>query len=214
MSGSGGSWPVVASWRDPSSGHSVHVEVDGLRPGWWYWYRFRAGGHMSPVGRTRTAPVMGASTALAAFVLTSCQDYASGYYTAHRHMANEELDFVVHVGDYIYETAPDEDTVRRHEGDGEPVTLAEYRNRHAQYRTDADLQACHAAFPWLVVLDDHEVANNWAGEVPPHRDPPTLGTFLARRAAALQAYYEHMPLRRKSIPRGHRHPALSPGALR
>ncbi len=186
----------------PELGHSVHAEVSGLRPGSWYWYRFRADGHLSPAGRTRTAPAVGAATARVAFALTSCQRYSAGYYTAHRHMANEDLDLVVQVGDYVYEAAPDPTDVRPHEGTGEPVTLAQYRNRHAQYRTDEDLQACHAAFPWLVVLDDHEVENGWADEVPEEPEVQSRSAFLTRRAAAFQAYYEHMPLRRSSIPQG------------
>ena len=185
----------------PELGHSVHPEVSGLRPGAWYWYRFRADGHVSPVGRTRTAPAIGRPTTRVAFALTSCQRYSHGYYTAHRHMANEDLDVVVQVGDYVYESEPQPTDVRPHEGTGECVTLPQYRNRHAQYRTDEDLQACHAAFPWLVVLDDHEVVNGWADDVPP--DPRvTRSAFLTRRAAAFQAYYEHLPLRRTSIPRG------------
>ena len=186
----------------PELGHSVHAEVSGLRPGSWYWYRFRANGYVSPTGRTRTAPAFGRTTERVAFALTSCQRYSHGYYTAHRHMANEDLDVVVQVGDYVYQSAPEPTDVRPHEGTGEPVTLAQYRNRHAQYRTDEDLRACHAAFPWLVVLDDHEVDNNWADELPQDPQLQSRSTFLARRSAAFQAYYEHMPLRRTSLPRG------------
>ncbi len=186
----------------PQLGHSVHIEVGGLRPGAWYWYRFRTMREVSPVGRTRTAPAVGAPTDRLAFALTSCQAYTDGYFTAHRHMAEEDLDLVVQVGDYIYEGAPNPASIRVHEGTGEPVTLEQYRNRHAQYRGDADLQACHAAFPWLVVLDDHEIDNNWADEVPQDPALQPRDTFLARRATAFQAYYEHMPLRRSSIPSG------------
>ena len=182
--------------------HSVHAEVVGLAPGSWYWYRFRVGRHISPVGRTRTAPGFGTPTARLAFALTSCQDYSSGYYTAHRHMAAEDLDVVVQVGDYLYEAAPDQSSIRRHEGTREVTTLEEYRNRHAQYRSDEDLQACHAAFPWIVVLDDHEIDDNWAADVPADPDQQSPGAFMARRTAALQAYYEHMPLRASSIPAG------------
>jgi alkaline phosphatase D len=185
----------------PEFGHSVHVEVHGLRAGSWYWYRFRSERAMSPVGRTRTAPAIGAPTGRVAFALTSCQRYSHGYYTAHRHMADEDLDAVVQVGDYIYQSAPDVTDVRPQEGAGEPVTLLQYRNRHAQYRRDEDLQACHAAFPWLVVLDDHELDNNWADEVPEDPLAQQREMFLRRRAAAFHAYYEHMPLRRASVPR-------------
>lgn len=196
---------VVASGSElarPQAAHSVHAEVAGLRPGADYFYRFRAGSAISPVGRTRTAPDPGSSPARFAFAFTSCQSYASGLYTAHGHLAGEDLDLVVQLGDYIYEGGPRPDAVRRHEGDGEPVTLVEYRNRHAQYKTDPNLQDAHGAFPWVVVFDDHEVDNNWADEVPQDPDRQSREQFLARRAAAFAAYYEHMPLRRSSLPRG------------
>src|SRR5918997_4976816 len=117
-------------------------------------------------------------------------------------MAAEDLDFVVQLGDYIYEGPPNPANLRSHEGVGEPLTLENYRNRHAQYKTDADLQACHAAFPWLIVPDDHEIDNNWADEVPQDPALQSPEAFLARRAAAFRAYYEHMPLRRTSVPTG------------
>jgi alkaline phosphatase D len=196
---------VVAAGSElavPRLGHSVHAEVHGLDPGSWYWYRFRSGADLSPVGRTRTAPSSGAATPRVAFALTSCQQFTDGLYTAHRHMAGDDLDLVVQVGDYIYEGAPNPASLRVHEGTGEPITLENYRNRHAQYRTDEDLQASHGAFPWLVVLDDHEIDNNWADEIPQDPAAQPRAAFLARREAAFQAYYEHMPLRRTSIPRG------------
>lgn len=186
----------------PELGHSVHAEVMGLRPGADYFYRFKAGPELSPVGRTRTAPGAGARVDSLAFAFTSCQAYTSGLYTAHRRMAEEDLDLIVQLGDYIYEGASNPSQFRVHEGQGEPVTLGGYRNRHAQYKGDADLQAAHAAFPWVVVLDDHEIDNNWADEVPQDPDRQSREAFLARRKAALQAYYEHMPLRRASIPNG------------
>lgn len=186
----------------PELGHAVHVEVDGLRPGAEYFYRFRVGDELSPVGRTRTAPEAGAPLDRLAFGLTSCQNYQAGLFTAHRRMAEDDLDLVVQVGDYIYEGSPSATAFRSHEGTGEPFSLVEYRNRHAQYRTDADLQAAHASCAWAVVLDDHEIDNNWADEVPQDPGQQPRDAFLARRAAAFQAYYEHMPLRRASIPRG------------
>jgi alkaline phosphatase D len=187
----------------PELGHSVHAEVSGLRPATEYYYRFKAGTAISPVGRTKTAPAYGSSPAAFAFAFTSCQSYASGYYTAHARMAEEDLDLVVQLGDYIYEGAPAPSAIgRQHEGDGEPITLTEYRNRHAQYKTDADLQAAHAAFPWVTVLDDHEIDNNWADEIPQDPQNQSREAFLARREAAFQAYYENMPLRRTSLPRG------------
>ncbi len=182
--------------------HSVHVELEGLEPGREYFYRFRAGGETSAVGRTKTAPRR--NVRALRFAFASCQQYEHGYYTAYGHLAREELDLVVHLGDYIYEYGPHEyvapgGNVRHHSGP-EIVTLEDYRNRHAQYRTDTDLQAAHSAFPWLVTFDDHEVENNWADEVPENDQPRE--PFLFRRAAAFQAYYEHMPLRRSARPHG------------
>ncbi len=184
----------------PQFGHSVHVEVDGLLPGADYVYRFRAGGRVSAVGHTRTAPA-GSADAVR-FAVTSCQNWQDGYYTAYQALTDEDLDFVAFLGDYIYESDPSTTTVRTHEGTGEPVTLEQYRNRHAQYKTDLDLQAAHAAFPWIVTWDDHELDNNWADEIPQDPDQQSPAAFRARRQAAFQAYYEHMPLRRGSRPRG------------
>jgi alkaline phosphatase D len=179
--------------------HSVHVDVAGLRPGRWYWYRFDARGEASPVGRTRTAPARAAALPSLRFALASCQDFQNGYYSAYRHMAREELDFVLHVGDYIYEYAGRPGRMRQHVG-GETVTLADYRNRYAQYRSDPDLRAAHAAFPWLAIWDDHEVENDYANDQSEKRTAP--GEFLRRRAAAYQAYFEHMPLSPRMAPRG------------
>ena len=183
-------------------GHSVHAEVGGLSEGATYWYRFRAGTELSPVGRTRTAPRPGARVDRVRFASASCQNYQDGYYTAHRALVGEDLDFVVFLGDYIYEGAPNPAALRRHDGTGEPTTLAEYRARHARYRSDPDLQACHAAFPWVVTLDDHEVDNNWADDIPQDPGSQLPEAFRARRVAALQAYWEHMPLRRSAAPNG------------
>ncbi len=182
----------------PESAHSVHVELSGLRPGAEYFYRFRAGGHLSPAGRTRTAPAPGSLDPLTMCV-ASCAHFEQGWFTAYRRLAEEQPDLVVHLGDYQYEhpARRSRDRVRDHVGP-ETVTLANYRQRHAQYKTDPDLQAAHAAAPWLAVFDDHEVADNWADEVPATPDPG----FLQRRAAALRAYYENMPLRRSAMPRG------------
>ncbi|MGZ5365351.1 MAG: alkaline phosphatase D family protein [Mycobacterium sp.] len=180
----------------PESAHSVHIELTGLRPGADYFYRFRAGGHVSPSGRTRTAPEY-RSLAPMTMCVASCSNYEQGWFTAYRRLAEEQPDLVVHLGDYQYEYAASGKGVRQHVGP-ETVTLANYRQRHAQYKTDPDLQAAHAAAPWLAVFDDHEVADNWADEVPGKPDP----AFLSRRAAALQAYYENMPLRRSAAPHG------------
>ncbi len=182
---------------EPQHAHSVHVEVDGLEPARWYWYRFMAGDAVSPSGRTRTAPVADAATDRLRFAFASCQQYEQGFYAAHRHMAAEDLDLVVFLGDYIYESSWGSRHVRKHEGP-EPYTLEQYRNRHACYKSDPDLQRCHAAFPWLVTWDDHEVDNDYANDRPEDLDPD----FLVRRAAAYRAYWEHMPLRRSALPAG------------
>lgn len=177
--------------------HSVHVEVDGLAPARWYWYRFMASDAVSAAARTRTAPATGAAVDRLRFAFASCQQYEQGFYAAHRHLAAEELDLVVFLGDYIYESSWGRRHVRKHEGP-EPTTLDQYRNRYARYKSDADLQRSHAAFPWLVTWDDHEVDNDYANDRSEDLDP----NFLVRRAAAYQAYWEHMPLRRSARPNG------------
>ena len=183
----------------PELGHSIHVEVDGLEPGRPYWYRFIVAGESSPAGRTSTLPAPGTAADRLRFAFASCQNYEHGFYTAYRHMAEEDPDLVLHLGDYIYERRFGAGQVRRHEA-GEVHTLDEYRARYALYRSDPDLQAAHAACPWVVTTDDHEVDNNWAGDVPEDDQDPAQ--FLLRRAAAFQAFYEFMPLRRTSMPRG------------
>lgn len=183
----------------PQLAHSVHVDVRGLKPGQLYWYQFKVGNELSPIGRTRTAPALGASVEQLTFAFASCQDWQNGFYTAYRHMAEENLDFVVHLGDYIYEYGPEPNGPRQHNGP-EIVTLADYRNRYALYKSDPNLQAAHAAFPWIVTWDDHEVDNNYANSIP--EDDQSREEFLRRRANAYQAYYEHMPLRRSSLPQG------------
>jgi len=185
----------------PEFGHSVHVEAQGLQPARWYWYQFKVGNEVSPIGRTRTAPTPGDRVNRFRFAFASCQNWQQGYFTAYKYMTQEDLDLVVHLGDYIYEGGVSATAVRPHNGP-EPYTLEEYRNRHALYRTDPNLQATHAAFPWIVTWDDHEVDNNYADEVPQDPELQSTEDFLRRRAAAYQVYYEHMPLRRFSIPRG------------
>jgi alkaline phosphatase D len=183
----------------PDSAHTVHVEVSGLRPHTWYWYQFRAGNEVSPIGRTRTFPAANAPVDRVRFAIASCQHYEVGHYTAYQHMAQEDLDLVMHLGDYIYENPGRDKFVRKHVG-GELLTVDDYRNRYAQYRSDPALQATHAAFPFLVVWDDHEVDNNYAGLHDENGAP--VEQFALRRAAAYKAYFEHMPLRRRSIPAG------------
>jgi alkaline phosphatase D len=179
--------------------HALHVEVQGLEPDRWYWYRFRVGNEVSPLGRTKTAPAPGATPNRLRFAFASCQQYEQGFYTAYRHMVADDLDLVVHLGDYIYESSWGRNHVRKHDGP-EPVTLDDYRVRFALYRSDPDLQAAHAAYPWLVTWDDHEVDNDYADDRSEELDAREW--FLARRAAAYQAYYEHMPLRRGAVPFG------------
>ncbi len=172
----------------PAYVHSLHVEVTGLKPSSSYYYRFFAGDAISPVGRTRTAPALD-SLAPLSFSFASCQMYEQGYFTAQRFMSEEDLDLVVFLGDYIYEHSWGNNLVRKHES-GEATTLDQYRNRYACYKTDADLQLCHTRFPWIVTWDDHEVSNDYASDRSEDLDPH----FLDRRAAAYQAFYEHMPL--------------------
>jgi alkaline phosphatase D len=181
----------------PGRGHSVHVEVAGLRPNRWYWFRFAVGDEISPIGRTRTLPSAGSALANWRLGLGSCQQFEQGYFNAHRHLVDEDVDLMLFVGDYIYESSWGSDLVRRHSA-GEPRTVNDYRNRHAQYKTDADLQALHAAVPWVVTWDDHEVDNDYAGDQSEDLDP----AFLQRRSAGYQAFFEHMPLRAAARPRG------------
>jgi len=176
--------------------HSVHAEPRGLAPGRWYFYRFAALGQMSPVGRTRTAPAVDAAAKLR-FAIASCQRYDVGHYAAWRHVAGADLDLVLFLGDYIYESATRRDAIRRVEG-GEIFTLAQYRARYATYKSDPLLQAAHAAAPWLIVWDDHEVSNDYAGT---NGADPAVDT-RARRAAAYRAYWEHMPFAKAARPTG------------
>ena len=187
----------VATAR-PENAHAVHVEVGGLRPGREYYYRFRLASWLSPTGRSLTTPGTGAPVSSLAMAFVSCSSYQHGYFTAYRHLAEERPDVILHLGDYQYE-GPANHGERSHLG-GETVTLADYRRRYAQYKTDPDLQAAHGVAPWLPVWDDHELDNNYAGEL--SEKPAEQGTFLQRRADAYRAYYENMPLRRASVPRG------------
>ncbi|WP_341529717.1 alkaline phosphatase [Nostoc sp. UHCC 0302] len=187
----------------PELAHSVRIVVDGLQADTWYWYRFNVGNEASPIGRTRTAPSPESYLSKFTFALASCQNYQQGYFTAYKYMAQENLNLVVHVGDYIYEGGIGTNVVRPHNSP-EIITLEDYRNRHALYKTDGDLQAAHAAFPWIVTWDDHEVENNYANDISEVDNEPdqNRAIFLQRRAFAYQAYYEHMPLRPFSRPRG------------
>ncbi len=176
--------------------HSVHAEPGGLEPGRWYWYRFTSLGQQSPVGRTRTAPAVDAAATLR-FAIASCQRYDVGHYAAWRHVADERLDVVFFVGDYIYEYATGKNAVRPLEGGpGQVLTLEQYRARYATHKSDPHLQAAHASAPWLVVWDDHEVSNDYADM---QGADPSIDT-RARRTAAYRAYWEHMPFAKSMRP--------------
>ncbi|MFI0925521.1 alkaline phosphatase D family protein [Streptomyces sp. NPDC021012] len=192
----------------PEFRHTVHVEVGHLDPDRVFFYRFRVGGWISPVGRTRTAPAPGAHNSRLKLAAVSCQAYQDGYFTAYRHLADEDLDVVFHLGDYLYEYAVDAtggaraytDRTLPDVFDRETLTLEDYRLRYALYKSDPDLRAAHAAHPFVVTWDDHETENNYAGDTSEDDVPPE--EFLLRRAAAYRAYWEHQPLRRPQLPEG------------
>jgi alkaline phosphatase D len=176
--------------------HSVHVEVSGLNPARWYWYRFTVDGASSPIGRTRTAPAATDANQRINLAFASCQHYEAGYYHAYRNMAEDDLDIVFHLGDYIYEGGVTADRARKHNSP-EIISLDAYRNRYALYKTDPMLQSAHGKFPWANVWDDHEVDNNYAGLISENNDPTEA--FQRRRADAYQAWYEHTPVRRSVL---------------
>jgi alkaline phosphatase D len=184
----------------PDWAHSVHVEPEGLDALRVYWYRFHAGDATSPVGRARTVPAAGEMPAALRFAFASCQHFEQGFYTAYAGMVADDPAVIIHLGDYIYEGASKADAVRSHIG-GKLDSLGSYRDRHALYKSDRLLQAAHAHCPWIVTWDDHEFENNYADDIPAKSELARVD-FLARRAAAYQAYYEHMPLRRASLPQG------------
>jgi alkaline phosphatase D len=187
----------------PSRDHTVKLIVGGLRPATPYFYRFLFGGVHSRVGRTRTAPARGSLPSGLRFGVVSCSNLQAGYFSAYRHLAaRDDLDAVLHLGDYVYEYGPgeygygpDDTDVRSHEPPHEMLSLRDYRQRHAQYKSDADLQSLHAAAAWIVIWDDHESANDaYRGGAENHQ-PATEGKWQARRAAAYRAYDEWMPVR-------------------
>jgi alkaline phosphatase D len=176
----------------PELGHSVHVDATGLTPGREYFYRFMAGDAVSAVGRTRTTPAADALEPLHLGV-AGCQSYEAGYFTAFDHMARERFDVIAHTGDYIYEYSGRDGGVRKH-ATIEIQSLEDYRIRYAQYKSDAMLQAAHASCPWLVTWDDHEVDNNYAGEIG-ENGMESAEQMRARRAMAYQAWWENQPVR-------------------
>jgi alkaline phosphatase D len=181
----------------PELAHSVHVDVTGLRPGTWYWYRFMLDNAVSPTGRTRTAPAPDALNPGLKLAVASCQHWEFGAYGAHRQIARSAPDLVVFLGDYIYEWGPYHvQHPEQPQRTDESFTLTEYRARYAQYKSDPNLQAAHRVAPWIVTWDDHEVANDYANDRDERLDP----NFTARRAAAYQAFYEHMPIRLPILP--------------
>lgn len=188
------------AWATPAEAHSVRIEVMDLQPGREYWYRFEHDGHRSAAGRTATAHAPGANLAQLRLAVVSCQHYEHGHYAAYRHLAaRHDVDLVLHLGDYIYEGSTQRPGPRRH-AFPEAFTLDDYRNRYAQYRLDPALQAAHALCPWLATWDDHEVDNDYAADVSEDGDVAAL--FLQRRAAAYQAWYEHLPVPRRFAPFG------------
>jgi alkaline phosphatase D len=184
---------------EPDWAHAARVEVRGLEPDRWYWYRFMAGDAASAVARTRTSPTQDAGVSRLRFAFASCQQYEQGFYGAHRYIAADAPDLVAFLGDYIYETSWGKNHLRKH-GTPEPYTLEDYRARYALYKSDPDLQASHAACPWVVTWDDHEVDNDYADDRSEDRRP--CEEFLLRRAAAYRAFYENMPLPSRMRPEG------------
>jgi len=187
--------PVASGWlyTEPRLAHSAHVDVRGLPPNTWYAYRFRVGRQWtSQTGRARTFPRPEASPDRFRLATASCQNYRDGYYTAHRHLAREDLDLIAFLGDYIYEYGRGGDGVVRHHRGSTLESLEDYRQRYALYKSDPGLQAAHATCPWVMTWDDHEVSNNYAGREPSRGG---IDDFKRLRANAYQAYYEHLPLR-------------------
>ena len=180
----------------PEFAHSVHVELRGLDPAREYFYRFICGEARSPVGRGLTLPPPNLAVERMKFAFASCQNYEQGYFTAYRDMIAQDPAFIIHLGDYIYDVSWGK-TVR-HSPIGDAHTLSDYRQVHAIYKLDTDLQAAHAHCPWMFVWDDHEVDNDYADVLSEDNDDPAV--FAKRRAAAYQAFYEHIPLRALAAP--------------
>lgn len=192
----------------PEYNHTLHVEVGFLDAGRTYYFRFKTGKWISETGRTRTAPAAGSTVSALKFAAVSCQAYHDGYFTAHKHLAKDDVDVVFHLGDYLYEYAVNSAGGHRNYTDRvlpavfnrETQTLEDYRLRYALYKTDPDLRASHAAHPFVVTWDDHETENNYADDLDENGSPPA--EFLVRRAAAYRAYWENLPLRSPQQPVG------------
>lgn len=192
----------------PEFNHSVHVEVGDLDAARTYYFRFRAGKWISDTGRTRTAPAAGSKVSSLTLAAVSCQAYHDGYFTPYKHLAEDDVDVVFHLGDYLYEYAVNSVGGARNYTDRtlpalynrETQTLEDYRLRYALYKSDPDLRAAHAAHPFVVTWDDHEAENNYAGDLDENGNPPA--EFLVRRAAAYRAYWENLPLRSPQKPSG------------
>ena len=177
--------------------HSVHLELDGLQSDRSYFYRFQIGDAQSTTGRTRTLPHPEAMVQKLRVAYASCQRWEHGYFSAYEHMCQENLDMVLFLGDYIYEYAGAANAVRLPSG-GWVSSLSDYRDRYALHRSEKSLQAMHAQCPWLITWDDHEVSNDYAGLV--RGQSGNIGfDFVAQRARAYQAFYEHMPLRASAL---------------
>jgi alkaline phosphatase D len=187
-----------------ATGHTAKVDATGLAPGRSYHYRFRIGGTPSPVGQTRTLPATATEVKFAVF---SCANYPAGHFNVYAEAARSDAQYALHLGDYLYEydatgyaSAGAAALGRTSKPTNELLTLADYRQRHAQYKSDPDAKTLHARLPMIAVWDDHEIANDAWKDGAENHDPATEGSWVARRAAALQAYHEWMPIRTGADP--------------
>lgn len=187
--------------------HTVHVDVTGLQPGRYYWYRFKAGEVISQTGRTRTAPAAASSPDALRFGIVTCAEYEFGHFGAYRLLAGRnDIEAIIHMGDYIYEfgngygpiATPGAQLGRVHQPGTEITTLKDYRIRYGQYRSDPNLRLLHAAHPFITIYDDHEIANDWWREGAENHTEGAEGTFVNRLSGGLQAWREWQPLRQFS----------------